>query len=807
MLREPHAYPHTPAFPAIPQFFPSGSLLFAFGWRESSRLADVSLPNNWLPRPYQEPLWRYLWDGGRRAVSLWHRRSGKDDVGLHATACGAHRRVGNYWYLLPEYAQARKSMWDAVDPHSGERRIDAAFPRALRRRWRDDEMKIEFKNGSTFQLVGSDNFNSLVGSPPVGLVFSEYALSNPAAWGYLRPILLENDGWALFNSTPRGNNHYKAMCTLARARMVKDEAGRAEPSGWFFDQVTAAESGVFTDAQLQSELEELQALHGDDYGRAMWLQEYFCSFDAAIPGAIFGDQIELLRRAGQIGKVPIDAALPMYTGWDLGHTDDTTIWWAQVLGDEVRLVGYYADSGKDIPFYCRVLDEHRQLHGYRYGIQYLPHDARPRTLAAGGKSMHQQFTAENKRLGSVLGSFVIAPRLDKQEQIQAARATLSHAWIDATECEEGLECLINYRRVWDEEKRAFSTTPVHDWCVTGDTLIWTRYGTHQIMHIPEAGEVLTSCGWKPYHSPRITRINAPLVEVVFAGGYTVKCTPDHPFLTVSGWIYAAHLRPGTLIQSSLTRSRSISMAVCTALGRASDICRAAARNCTAKCGELLLAIFQPAVTFTTETAIRPTMPSGIWNVSPPRSMPERAARNDVAKDISPLPRGVKRSNGISRRLGCFGIDDTASACGSRPSVLKRVALSVRSASLRLTGWLGAFRCIAANPAVSLRIESVRRLNYSANVWCLTVPGLEEFSLSNGAIVHNSSHGADGLMTLAVAWKRGARPKGARGAETGAQAAAGGGSVGGAGEARSESFGSLKRRHLAKARERRALRMP
>jgi len=120
----------------------------------------ITLPNNWKPRGYQIPTWRYLSQGGRRAVLKWHRRSGKDDVGLHHVACSAFQRVGNYWYMLPEYSQARKSMWDAVNGHTGKRRIDEAFPKEIRKRYLEQEMAIHFPNGSTFQLVGSDNFNS-----------------------------------------------------------------------------------------------------------------------------------------------------------------------------------------------------------------------------------------------------------------------------------------------------------------------------------------------------------------------------------------------------------------------------------------------------------------------------------------------------------------------------------------------------------------------------------------------------------------------------------------------------------------------
>ena len=120
----------------------------------------------WRPRPKQADLWQYLANGGLRAIAIWHRRYGKDDVGLNWTAVAAHKRIGTYWHMLPEAAQARKAIWEAVDPHSATRRIDSAFPHEIRAQTRESDMFIRFKNGSTWQVVGSDNFNSLVGSPP-----------------------------------------------------------------------------------------------------------------------------------------------------------------------------------------------------------------------------------------------------------------------------------------------------------------------------------------------------------------------------------------------------------------------------------------------------------------------------------------------------------------------------------------------------------------------------------------------------------------------------------------------------------------
>ncbi len=427
-------------------------------------MSEIHLPYHWTPRLYQRAVWRYLSEGGTRACLNWHRRSGKDEVFLHHMACAAHERVGNYWYMLPEYAQARKSMWDAINSHTGKKRIDEAFPDALRETTRDQEMMIRFRNGSTFQLVGSDNFNSLVGSPPVGLVFSEYALSNPAAWGYLRPILLENGGWAGFNSTPRGNNHFKSLCEVAQT----------EP-GWFYQEQTVRETQVFTDEQLQTERREMQAEHGEQYGKSLWLQEYFCSFDAAVPGSIWGDCLDRMQAEGRICDFDLGTRPVVDTGWDLGRTDDTAIWFRQILGRDVNIVDHHSSNLKDIDFYVDLLLKKRAQSGWTYGTHWLPHDARPRTLAAGGKSILQQFQDAAKRCPE-LGRFAIAPRLDRQEGIQAARKTFLYARFHRTRCAEGLESLRHYHREWDPEKKIFLDNPVHDWA-SHDADAWRTLST------------------------------------------------------------------------------------------------------------------------------------------------------------------------------------------------------------------------------------------------------------------------------------------------------------------------------------------
>lgn len=405
----------------------------------------IRLPHNFVPRPYQHKLWSYLANGGKRAVACYHRRAGKDQVMLHYCAVAAHERVSNIFYCLPEYSQARKVIWSAVNPHTGKRRIDEAFPDPICAAKREQEMQIVFKNGSTWQLVGSDAYDALMGSSPSGVVFSEYALANPSAWAYIRPILLENNGWAAFISTPRGKNHFKQICDYAKSA-----------HGWFFERLTAEETGVFTAEQLETELKEYQAQYGEEFGRSYFDQEYLVSFEAAILGSIWGDCVALATRENRITSVPHQEGFPVHTAWDLGFTDSTALWFFQMIHGEVHVIDYLEDHNKGIEYYADALKDRAKTLGYQYGTHYLPHDARARTLAGGGKSIQQQLQAHK------VGRLVIAPRLDVEEGIQAGRATFPHAWFDADKCEDGIEHLRNFKREWDDEKKVFSMKPVHD---------------------------------------------------------------------------------------------------------------------------------------------------------------------------------------------------------------------------------------------------------------------------------------------------------------------------------------------------------
>jgi hypothetical protein len=223
----------------------------------------LTLPNNWAPRPKQEEFFNNFGHGKRfrRASVVWHRRYGKDTTVLNIMARDIFKRVGSYWHLFPLQKQARIAIWNGVD-NDGKRILDKVFPLAIRKRTLERDMMIEFTNGSIYQLVGSDNYDSLVGSNPVAVVFTEWGISDPAAWDYIRPMIRANSGWAAFVFTPRGRTH----------GYVTHQMAEHNPK-WFYQTLTVDDTGAISEAEIQEDRDE-------GYSEAKIQQEYYCSFEA-----------------------------------------------------------------------------------------------------------------------------------------------------------------------------------------------------------------------------------------------------------------------------------------------------------------------------------------------------------------------------------------------------------------------------------------------------------------------------------------------------------------------------------------------
>jgi hypothetical protein len=437
---------------------------------------EIDLPaNDWVPRPYQLPSWKAWERGCRRLLLIWHRRAGKDEVALNMGAVAAHERPANYWHCLPQYEQARKAIWEAVNPHSGRRRIDEAFPLEIRKRTDSQSMTIEFLSGSIWKVVGSDNPNSLVGAPPAGIVFSEWALSNPSAWGYLAPILAENGGWAAFITTPRGRNHAKTMLDMARTNPWSS----SNRHGWFAEVLTPEQTGFPLDL-IEEQRKEYHAIFGIDAGDALIEQEYWCSFEAAILGAYFGRELVLIEREGRILPVPVEPDIPVHTAWDLGVGDSTAIWCFQATFSGPRIVDHYEAHGYAVDHYVDWLKER----GY-HGFDYVPHDAKVREWTSAGPDGKAKTRLQT--LIELGRKPRLVPNHKLDDGINAARRLLPKCIFDQERTAQGLECLRQYKREWDDETKVFRNTPLHDWTShTADAFRYLAMAWRELAPEPKA---------------------------------------------------------------------------------------------------------------------------------------------------------------------------------------------------------------------------------------------------------------------------------------------------------------------------------
>jgi hypothetical protein len=387
------------------------------------------------PRDYQETFENAMFKGKKRALLVWHRRAGKDIACLNFMVNEMLKKVGIYYYLFPTHKQARKVIWDGIQ-EDGQRIIHTAFPKALIEGLPNQtEMKIRLKNGSLFQLVGTDNYDSLAGTNPCGVVLSEYSLQDPVVWELiLKPILLKNGGWAVFNGTPRGKNHQYDLDVLCRSH----------PEVWFYQKLSVEDTSLITPEQIQQ-------VRDEGTSEEIIQQEYYCSYERGVEGSYYGRLIDRARGEGRIGHVPYEPRSPVNTYWDIGFGDSTSIIFAQDIGSECRIIDFYESHGESIAHYIKVIKDKP----YVYGKHYLPHDA-------GSGSLQTGTTLQMRARELGLDAIVLA-RDNVEMGIEAARAMLAVCLIDERKCSHLLKCLENYHKKFNDKMNVYSQTPVHDW--------------------------------------------------------------------------------------------------------------------------------------------------------------------------------------------------------------------------------------------------------------------------------------------------------------------------------------------------------
>ena len=367
----------------------------------------------------------------RWACIVAHRRAGKTVAAVNdIIRAGIMYKGPNglFGYVAPYMNQARRIAWDYFK----------YYAQPIVKDVNESQMTITLINGVKISLFGADSADNLRGLGFSGLYLDEYADFRPSVFGnILRPALSDKNGWCVFSGTPKGHNAFYEVYRRAQA----------DPSDWFLLRLPASESGLLP----RSELAAAQAQLSPD----QYQQEYECDFSSAVAGAFFGREMNEAENQGRITTVPHDPELGTYTAWDLGYRDDTAIWFYQVVRGEIRVIDYHAVSGANIAELAEVV----MSKPYRYTKHNLPHDARAKTLASGGKSVIEQLA---HHLG--LANLAIVPDLSVQDGIQAVRAMLPRVWFDANKCADGIEALRQYQREYDEDKKTFRQTPRHDWC-------------------------------------------------------------------------------------------------------------------------------------------------------------------------------------------------------------------------------------------------------------------------------------------------------------------------------------------------------
>lgn len=332
-------------------------------------------------------------------------------------------------------------MWDEI------LRFKQPFPKELIESSHDKDMQLQFKGdesgpGSVYQVVGTDSIDRLVGGNPIGIVFSEYSLADPAAWNLLQPVLRENKGWAVFIYTPRGHNHGYDLAQLARQSFETDKR-------WFFQQLTV-EDTIHEGKRVITE-EDIAQDRKDGMPEELILQEYKGSWDAPLVGAYYSKEMTLAEEEKRIMTVPYEKAIPVDTFWDLGVDDSTCIWFIQTYGLTYRVIDYYESEGEGLPHYVGVLNKR----GYLYGKHWAPHDIVVKELGTG----HTRLETARK-LGV---KFRVAKKIALADGIEATRNILSRCFFDTVKTRKGVNGLSSYQKVWDEQKKVFSNLPLHNW--------------------------------------------------------------------------------------------------------------------------------------------------------------------------------------------------------------------------------------------------------------------------------------------------------------------------------------------------------
>lgn len=409
----------------------------------------IELPYKFRLRWYQREAWNKLFvDNILQLMCIWHRRSGKDDMSINLLGAAAMKEVGNYGYLLPEYNQARKVVWQGIT-EEGTRFLDRIPPQLIHS-VHNQQMLIKLVNGSTIQLGGSNNVDSLMGTNFKGIIFSEYSLQAPRARQYLRPILVKNGGWEIIQGTPRGMNHmYKLYKNVVN-----------NPS-WYCSHVSVNDSYDHNGKPIISPL-MIQQEREQGVPEEIIQSEYYCDFSSAVLGAYYAEDLRRAIREERIGTFPPRKGINVTTAWDFGQGDATAIWFIQIINHNFYIIGYYENNQKPFSHYAQYVQEWAKKHDLYFDKHAAPHDVINREYFGSGK------TRLDEARDTYGIHFELVPRTrDVKDDINHVKKMFPRFYFDRQACSAGLEALTEYHAEYDIIDGVYKDKPKHNWASHG----------------------------------------------------------------------------------------------------------------------------------------------------------------------------------------------------------------------------------------------------------------------------------------------------------------------------------------------------
>lgn len=405
-------------------------------------MTSVKVPHKFRCRQYQDKAWLAIRGGMKRLVCCWHRGCGKDLLFLNALIEQMTLHPGVYLHCFPNYTQGKRAIWDSVhntDDGEAMSYLDH-FPEPLIASKNSSEMMIKLKTGSIYCVMGLDGKNAqrARGMNPRFVILSEYAFMDPESWYTIEPRITQNNGTAIFLSTPNGQNHFYSLYNYAKSN----------PKDYFSSFLTIEDTGTVTK-------EHIENLRREGVPEDFIQQEYYCSFTRGAEGAYYGKFIQKARDESRIGVFLPNSSFPCYTAWDIGIGDSTSIWIFQALDNgKYNFLHYYENHGEPLEHYCRYLTNWKEKHDIIWGRHFVPHDMKNDEFIAGISRVEAA-----QKLGFNVD---VLPKLPIDEGINSSRALLPFCSFDATNCARGIKCLDFYRKKYNEMLKVYYDEPCHD---------------------------------------------------------------------------------------------------------------------------------------------------------------------------------------------------------------------------------------------------------------------------------------------------------------------------------------------------------